>query len=50
MSEARIERLDEDVRDIKATLARFEPMIVRIDATLRIWRPRPSSPICAPRC
>jgi hypothetical protein len=35
MSEARsIDRIDEDIRDIKATLARLEPMIVRIDATL----------------
>jgi hypothetical protein len=34
MSEARIDRLDEDVRDIKATLARLEPLIIRIDATL----------------
>jgi hypothetical protein len=34
MSEARIDRLDEDIRDIKATLARLEPMIIRIDATL----------------
>jgi hypothetical protein len=38
MSEARIdarfERLEEDVRDIKTTLTRLEPMIIRIDATL----------------
>jgi hypothetical protein len=34
MSEARIDRLDEDIRDIKATLARLEPMVIRIDATL----------------
>jgi hypothetical protein len=34
MSEARINRLDEDIRDIKASLARLEPIIIRIDATL----------------
>lgn len=32
--EARVARLEEDVRDIKATLARLEPMIIRIDAIL----------------
>jgi hypothetical protein len=30
----RLDHLEEDVRDIKATLARLEPMIIRIDATL----------------
>ena len=34
MSETRTDRLEEDVRDIKATLARLEPMIIRIDAQL----------------
>lgn len=34
MSEARIDRLEEDIREIRATLARLEPMIIRIDATL----------------
>jgi hypothetical protein len=34
MSEARIDRLDEDIRGIKATLARLEPIVIRIDATL----------------
>jgi hypothetical protein len=30
----RLDHLEEDVRDIKATLARLEPMIIRIDTTL----------------
>jgi hypothetical protein len=34
MSDSRIDRLDEDVREIKATLARLEPLIIRIDATM----------------
>lgn len=34
MSEARIDRLEDDIREIKGTLARLEPMIIRIDATL----------------
>jgi hypothetical protein len=34
MSEARIDRLEEDIHDIKASLARLEPMIIRIDAIL----------------
>jgi len=32
--EGRLDRLEEDVREIKATLVRLEPMINRIDATL----------------
>lgn len=32
--EARVGRLEEDMRDVKATLLRLEPMIVRIDATM----------------
>ena len=32
--EARVGRLEQDVGDIKATLGRLEPMIVRIDAQL----------------
>jgi hypothetical protein len=34
MSEARVDRLEADIRDIKGILARLEPMIIRIDATL----------------
>jgi hypothetical protein len=34
MSEARVDRLEEDMREIRATLARLEPMISRIDAVL----------------
>ena len=32
--EGRVGRLEEDMRDVRATLARLEPLIVRIDATL----------------
>ncbi len=32
--EARVARLEEDMRDVKATLGRLEPMIVRMDATI----------------
>ncbi|MBV8614952.1 MAG: hypothetical protein JOY66_14485 [Acetobacteraceae bacterium] len=32
-------RLEEDMRDVKATLVRLEPMIVRIDATLTATLP-----------
>jgi hypothetical protein len=40
MSEARsIDRIDEDVREIKATLARLEPMIIRIDERLNSTLP-----------
>ena len=37
MSEARVDRLDrldDEVREIRATLVRLEPMIIRIDAQL----------------
>jgi hypothetical protein len=34
MSEARIDRLEEDMREIRTTLARLEPMITRIDAVM----------------
>jgi hypothetical protein len=34
MSETRTDRLEEDVRDIKAAIVRLEPMINRIDAVL----------------
>jgi hypothetical protein len=34
MSEARTDRLEDDVRDIKAALVRLEPMIISINATL----------------
>ena len=34
MSEARTERLEEDIRDIRAALARLEPLIIRIDERL----------------
>jgi hypothetical protein len=34
MSEARIDRIEEDVHEIRAVLSRLEPMITRIDATL----------------
>jgi hypothetical protein len=33
-TEDRLGRLEQDVGEIKATLARLEPMIIRIDATL----------------
>jgi hypothetical protein len=32
--EARVARLEEDVREVKGILARIEPMIIRIDATM----------------
>ena len=32
-TEDRLDRLENDVRDIKVTLGRLEPMIIRIDAT-----------------
>ena len=32
--DARLDRLEEDVREIKAVLARLEPLIVRIDERL----------------
>jgi hypothetical protein len=34
VTEFRLDRLESDVRDIKATLGRLEPLINRIDATL----------------
>lgn len=37
--EARVARLEEDVRDVKAVLARIEPMIIRIDATMTATLP-----------
>jgi len=37
--EPRVARLEEDMRDVKATLARLEPMIVRIDAALTATLP-----------
>ncbi len=37
--EPRVAHLEEDMRDVKATLARLEPMIVRIDATLTATLP-----------
>ena len=40
MSEARTDRLEEDVRDIRATLARLEPLIIRIDERLTTELPR----------
>jgi hypothetical protein len=39
MSEARTSRLEADVDAIKATLARLEPLIHRIDATLNATLP-----------
>ena len=42
MSEARVDRLDrleEDVREIKATLVRLEPLIIRIDERVHIELP-----------
>jgi hypothetical protein len=33
-TEIRLEHLEEDMREIKATLARLEPMIIRIDAQI----------------
>jgi hypothetical protein len=32
--EARVARLEDDMREVKAVLTRIEPMIVRIDATM----------------
>jgi hypothetical protein len=32
--EARVARLEEDMREVKAVLSRLEPMIVRIDAVV----------------
>jgi len=32
--EARFARLEEDMREVKAILARLEPIVARIDATL----------------
>ena len=32
--DARVTRLEDDMRDVRAILARLEPMIVRIDATM----------------
>ena len=34
LRDLRLDRLEEDVRDIKAVLARLEPLIVRIDERL----------------
>jgi hypothetical protein len=33
-TEIRLDHLEEDMREIKATLARLEPMIIRIDAQI----------------
>jgi hypothetical protein len=33
--EARLDRLEEDAREIKTTLTRLEPLIIRIDERLR---------------
>jgi hypothetical protein len=33
-AEIRLDHLEENVREIKTTLARLEPIIIRIDATL----------------
>jgi hypothetical protein len=32
--ENRVARLEDDMRDVKSTLSRLEPLIIRIDATL----------------
>jgi hypothetical protein len=37
--EARVARLEEDMRDVKAALVRIEPMIIRIDATMTATLP-----------
>jgi hypothetical protein len=37
--EARVARLEADMADVKAVLARLEPMIVRIDATMQATLP-----------
>ena len=37
--EPRVVRPEDEMRDVKATLARLEPMIVRIDATLTTTLP-----------
>ena len=37
--EARVTRLEDDVREIKQVLGRLEPMIVRIDATIQATLP-----------
>jgi hypothetical protein len=38
-TEARLDRLEEDVREIKATLRRLEPLIIRIDERLQTELP-----------
>jgi hypothetical protein len=38
VSEARIDRLEEDMHEIRAVLGRLEPMINRIEATLPLVR------------
>ena len=37
--EMRVSRLEEDMRDVKATLARLEPMLIRMDAMLQATLP-----------
>ena len=37
--EARVARLEEDMREVKAVLARLEPMIIRIDAVVSATLP-----------
>jgi hypothetical protein len=37
--EPRVARLEDDMREVKGTLSRLEPMIVRIDATLTATLP-----------
>lgn len=37
--EARVGRLEEDMRDVKATLGRLEPLMIRIDAQLQATLP-----------
>jgi hypothetical protein len=39
MSELRVERVEEDIRDIKAALTRLEPLITRIDERLNTELP-----------
>ena len=37
--EARVARLEDDMREVKAVLGRIEPMIIRIDAVMSVTLP-----------
>jgi hypothetical protein len=38
-TEARLDRIEEDIREIKTTLGRLEPLIIRIDERLKTELP-----------